>query len=497
MTNADSARPDGTSSALATSPRPAWQHSATELSLRFAAGTLTPVHALQSIADRLAAVNPLLNAVISERLADAALEAEASTARWRAGMPLSAFDGVPLTVKDNIPVQGLPCTWGSRLYAGYRPERDELAVERLRAAGMIVIGKTNVPEFTLQGYTDNLVFGATVNPWDRAMTPGGSSGGAVACVAAGIGPVAIGTDGGGSIRRPCSHTGLVGFKPGEGTVPREQGLPEILPGMEVIGPITRTVADAAAVLRLLSGGSLPGDSLPGGRLPAPPCTNIEHPKLVQPAPLRIVYWPEFDGDPVDPAIAASVNEVADMLAGLNHLVDTRNGPAILRDFNSQAWPVISQTGLAATLQATFGAALDDTAMTPALQAMATAGRALSAIDLFNAHALVRRMKAELSACFATADLLLLPSAAALPWPATHSHPDTIAGLPVGPRGHAVFTAFVNAAGLPAINLPARPDRTGMPIGFQLVGPPGAESLLLGLAAQYEAAHPWAHRWPAL
>lgn len=487
MTDADSTRPDGTSPALATSPRPAWQLSATELSTRFAAGALTPIQALQSIAGRLAAVNPLLNAVISERLADAAIEAEASAARWRDGTPRSALDGVPFTVKDNIPVKGLPCTWGSRLYAGYQPDSDELAVERLRAAGMIVIGKTNVPEFTLQGYTDNLLFGPTVNPWDRSMTPGGSSGGAVACVAAGIGPVAIGTDGGGSIRRPCSHTGLVGFKPGEGTVARERGLPEILPRMEVIGPITRTVADAAAVLHLLS----------GGHLPAPSCTNIAQPKLVQTAPLRIAYWPEFTGDPVDPAISASIDAVAEMLAGLNHLVDTGNAPAILRDFNSQAWPVISQTGLAATLQASFGAALDDTAMTPALQAMATAGRALSAIDLFNAQALVRRMQAELSACFARADLLLLPSAAALPWPATRSHPDTIAGQPVGPRGHAVFTAFVNVAGLPAINLPARPASNGMPIGFQLVGNHGAEQQLLDVAAQFEAAQPWADRWPDL
>ncbi|GGX06527.1 amidase [Pigmentiphaga litoralis] len=490
---------------------PAWQLSAIELGAHFAAGTLTPVQALQAIADRMAAVNPQLNAVISHRLDDAATDAEASAARWRAGTPLSALDGVPFTVKDNIPVQGLPCTWGSRLYAAYQPDHDELAVERLRAAGMIVIGKTNVPEFTLQGYTDNLLFGPTVNPWDRSMTPGGSSGGAVACVAAGIAPVAIGTDGGGSIRRPCSHTGLVGFKPGEGTVPRERGLPEILPGMEVIGPITRTVADAAAVLRLLTGGSLPVARLASDRdaadhdvaapaaapAPARSCTNIEQPKVVQSGPLRIAYWPEFAGDPVDPAISASVNEVAQMLAGLNHIVDRRNAPAIVRDFNGQAWPVISQTGLAATLHATFGAAVNDAAMTPALQAMAAAGRALSATDLFNAQALVRRMKAELSACFATADLLLLPSAAALPWPAAQNHPDTIGGQAVGPRGHAVFTAFVNAAGLPAINLPARPAGSGMPIGFQLIGPTGAEQLLLDVAAAFEAAHPWADRWPVL
>ena len=157
---------------------------------------------------------------------DAALaEAEASAARWQAGTPIGPLDGVPIAIKDNLPTHDLPTTWGCVALADHRPEHDELVVARARAAGAIPLGKTNVPEFTLEGYTSNRLFGTTRNPWNTALTPGGSSGGAVAAVAAGCVPLALGTDGGGSIRRPASHTGLVGLKPSIGAIAREHALP--------------------------------------------------------------------------------------------------------------------------------------------------------------------------------------------------------------------------------------------------------------------------------
>ena len=146
-----------------------------------------------------------------------------SEARWRAGTPLSQLDGVPITVKDNMVVRGMRSTWGSALYSEFMPDADELPVARLRAAGAVIFGKTNCPEFTVQGYTDNLLFGPTRNPWNLALTPGGSSGGAVAAVSAGLCPIALATDGGGSIRRPASYTGLVGLKPSRGRVARAEG----------------------------------------------------------------------------------------------------------------------------------------------------------------------------------------------------------------------------------------------------------------------------------
>ena len=184
--------------------------------------------------------------------AGARAAARASETRRHEGSARGPLDGVPLTVKDNINVRGLRTTWGSRLYADFIPTVDELPVARARAAGMVILGKTNVPEFTLSGYTDNLLFGATRNPWDVRLTPGGSSGGAVAAIAAGLGPLALGTDGGGSIRRPASHTGVVGLKPSRGRVARSDGLPQILLDFEVVGPMARTTRDVVLMMAVIA-----------------------------------------------------------------------------------------------------------------------------------------------------------------------------------------------------------------------------------------------------
>ena len=205
-----------------------WQRSAVDLVAGYTNKEFSPRDVLDSVFDRLDKINPKINAVVTVDREGALSAAAASEKRWLVGEALGPLDGVPLTVKDNIPVRGLRTTWGSNLYSNYLPAADELPIARLREVGAIILGKTNCPEFTLQGYTDNLLFGPTRNPWNLELTPGGSSGGAVAAVSAGIGPIAIGTDGGGSIRRPAAHTGLVGLKPSRGRVPRSDGLPAIL-----------------------------------------------------------------------------------------------------------------------------------------------------------------------------------------------------------------------------------------------------------------------------
>jgi len=240
-----------------------WELTAAELAAGYASRAFSPRDALESVLTRIEAVNPKLNAIVTFDIAGARAAADTSTARWRDGQARRVFDGVPLTVKDNIPVRGMRATWGSRIYADWVPEKDELPVAKLREGGAVIIGKTNCPEFTLQGYTDNLVFGVTRNPWDLALTPGGSSGGAVAAVAAGFGPVAVGTDGGGSIRRPAAHTGLVGFKPSRDAVARSDEFPMILLDCEVIGPIARTVADARAPFHALAGLPVTSQRSPG------------------------------------------------------------------------------------------------------------------------------------------------------------------------------------------------------------------------------------------
>src|SRR5947209_6779717 len=230
-----------------------WELSAAELTAGYARGAFTPRDALDAVLARIDAVNRQINAIVTFDRAGARAAADASTMRWRNRAALGAFDGVPLTVKDNIPVAGMRATWGSRIYEDWIPDKDELPIAKLRAGGAVILGKTNCPEFTLQGYTDNLLFGVTRNPWNLELTPGGSSGGAVAAVAAGMGPVAVGTDGGGSIRRPAAHAGLVGLKPSRDAVARQDGFPVILLDCEVIGPIARTVADTRALLHALAG----------------------------------------------------------------------------------------------------------------------------------------------------------------------------------------------------------------------------------------------------
>src|SRR4051794_10687751 len=206
---------------------------ATELTALFAKGSLSPLETLDAALARIQRLNPVLNAIVSLDQEGARAAALASTARWASGAPLSPLDGVPVTIKDNLLVRGLRATWGSRLYADFVPDADELPVARLRNAGAVILGKTNVPELTLQGYTDNPLFGPTRNPWDPALTPGGSSGGAVASVASGMAALALGPDGGGSTGRPASHAGLLGLKPTVGRVARADGFPAILHDFEV------------------------------------------------------------------------------------------------------------------------------------------------------------------------------------------------------------------------------------------------------------------------
>jgi len=455
-----------------------WRMSAEALARAYADGSLSPVEALRSVHARLHACNPRLNAVIAVDEAAALAQARASEARWRLGAPLSLLDGVPLSVKDNIAVRGLPCTWGSQLFARHVPAADESPVARLRAAGAVLLGKTNVPEFTLQGYTDNALHGTTRNPWDTSLTPGGSSGGAVAAVAAGIGPLALATDGGGSIRRPCAYAGLVGLKPGRGVVPRADGLPELLPGLEEIGPVARTMADLARILLVIAP-QMHGTSFP------PPLTR----------PLRLAYWRSVGASPVDPLILARTDEVAQQWQAMGCTVVEQASPPEVEQFNQLAWPVIAGAGLAAVIDGLAPAS--EQALTPALAQMLAQGRARSAVELHQAHAHRRALAAALERVFTDHDVLLSPACAAMPWPAGESHPGQIAGQPVDGRGHAVFTAFVNGAGLPALALPCRPSDEGLPIGFQLVGPAGSDALLCALGQAWEDAAGPAWRWPEL
>lgn len=471
------------SGATAVAGTPLWQLSAAQLVAGFRARAFTPEEALRACLTRAAAVNPKINAIATRDDEGAARAAAASTARWNNGRPLGPLDGVPLTVKDSLHVRGLPTHCGSRALDGLVAGVDETPVARLRDAGAVIFAKTNVPEFAMHGYTGNEVIGVTGNPWNPALTPGGSSGGAVALVAAGGGPLALAQDGGGSIRRPASHTNLVGLKPSRHRVPRLGGMPKLYLDYEVLGPIGRCVDDVLTVLQVI------------GRTPVPEPER---------RPGRILYIPRFGDHPVDPQIAALTDAAAKDFAALGHEVETAQRFDLAEAVN-EGWPLVPQIGLAWLLEHPHELSerpFEESLLGPAMQANARAGRAASARTLFGLLIEIERLRAEIERLFDRYDFLLTPAAAALPWPAEQTHPPQIAGQDVGPRGHAIFTAFANAAGLPAIALPCGwadvdgPFPGRVPVGLQLVAREGNDDALFAPARAYESAHPWL-RFPEL
>ncbi|SFC58894.1 aspartyl-tRNA(Asn)/glutamyl-tRNA(Gln) amidotransferase subunit A [Polaromonas sp. OV174] len=461
-----------------------WRLSAVELARRYRDGSLTPRAVAQACLARLDVVNPQLNAVVARRDAALLQEADDATARFAAGKALSMLDGIVLTIKDNLLTQDQPATWGSRALREHRPASDELPVARLRTAGALILGKTNVPEFTLEGYTSNPVFGTTRNPWNPSLTPGGSSGGAVAGVAAGIAPLALGTDGGGSIRRPASHCGVVGLKPSIGAIARGQGLPTLLLDFEVVGPMGRSVADVKLLFDVLRGPqAVDRQSLAAEAARGKPRRGS----------LRVLYVPTLDGAPVDPEIAANCAQAARRLADLGHSVSEGVMPLDLA-FMATTWPVVGQVGLAHLFET--HPQWREGASAKYLE-MAGQGAAQPAARLWEILETVAQLRSDCARLFREIDVLITPAAAALPWPADEAFPPAIAGQTVGPRGHAVFTGWVNAAGLPALAVPAQPSSSGLPIGVQMIAGYGADELLLELGLAYEASAPWADRWPLL
>ncbi|WP_425258787.1 amidase [Rubrivivax sp. RP6-9] len=462
-----------------------WRLPATTLQRRYRDGSLTPLAVTQAVLARTDAVNGRLNAVVARRDEAVLAEAAAATQRFAQGAPLSALDGIPITVKDSLLSADLPTTCGTAALRDFRPGHDELAAGRARAGGALLLGKTNVPEFANDGYTANPLFGATGNPWNTALTPGGSSGGAVAAVAAGIAPLAIAQDGGGSIRRPASHTGLVGLKPSLSAWPRQHTLPGLLLDFDVIGPVARTVADARLLFDALRGPAAADRSSMAAAWAAAQARRA--------GPLRLLYVEHLDANPLDPQIAASCRQAVQRFAELGHQVERGALPLDLR-FILEAWPQIGQVGLAAM----FDAHPEwEAPASPKYREAAELGRRVSGPRVWQIMDRVRRLRAESAALFERVDVIVMPAAAALPWPKAQAWPPMIDGQEVGPRGHAVYTGWVNAAGLPGLALPAAPSAEGLPIGIQLIGAYGSDDGLLDLGAAYEAAAPWAHRWPDL
>lgn len=462
--------------------------SATELAAAIRRRELSPVELLEQCLDQVDKLNPVLNAVIwrndDEARATAARTADALAAGAE-GLP--AFAGVPIPIKDLTPVAGWPVTYGSHGAPDGLSDEDELVVAALRRAGFTLTGRTNTPEFGPIPVTENLRYGITRNPWDTDHTPGGSSGGSGAAVAAGMFPLGHANDGGGSIRIPASCSGLVGLKVSRARVPA------IVPGWlgaSVEGVLTRTVADTAAVLDQIAG----PDRLSWYNAPVPDRPFADE-AGADPGRLRIGLLTRAPlGVPVAAAPRQAVARAGALLEQLGHHVDALDFELFPVDALTSFLPVIN-SGLGDYDNVNFAR------VEPHNVAGLAAGKAVDSLTLVRALGDLQRISRGLVARWGDEfDVLVTPTMAIEPPRAgavleqVHARPGE---TPPDVLAMAAFTAPFNVSGQPAISLPMHQGDTGLPVGVQLVGGPWQEAVLLRLSAQLEQAAPWAGRRPPL
>ena len=432
-------------------------------------GQVSPTEVLEQHLERIAAVDGRLGAFRLLRTDE--VRAEARALEQRGDLGTLALAGVPVAIKDNVDLAGAPTRNGSAATSPEPAAADDELVRRLRAAGALLVGKTSVPELCLWPFTESEAFGITRNPWGLDHTPGGSSGGSGAAVAAGMVPIALAADGGGSIRIPASNCGLVGLKPGHGVVPFPEGGASPWSQMSEFGPLATTVADLALALDVLAG----GDRF---RAVAPP---------ERPLRIGVSAKPVSAGVKVDPRVRAAMVATAEALAGAGHRVETVDPPWR----NGDAAPFLRRVF--------YGCAEDaDRLAWEALERRtrveARVGRLLRRIGPAPAGP-PRRVLARFQAWFAGHDLLLSPTLAQPPLRVGAYRGKGLARTLLGLTAYMPFPPPLNLVGFPAASVPAGSTGDGLPLGVQLAAAPGGEAVLLSVARQLETLRPWPRHAP--
>ena len=456
--------------------------SASELVEKFRTKALSPVEVARAVAKRIESLNPVLNAF---NLVSATIEedARASEARWMKGQPRGLLDGVPTSIKDIILTRGWPTLRGSKSVDPAGPWNDDAPVAaRLREHGALLLGKTTTPEFGWKGVTDSPLTGITRNPWDTRKTPGGSSGGAAAALAAGMGALAVGTDGGGSIRIPCSFTGLFGLKPSFGRVPAWPLSP--FGTVAHVGPMTRSVQDAALMLNVIA----QPDARDWTALPYEPRdyrTSLED--GVQ--DLRIAYSPDLGYAKVDPEVAALVKSAVKVFEDLGAKVEEKhpgfaNPEAIFRAhwFSGAAF-------LLKGIPAAKRKLID-----PGLLEVAEQGAKISLDEFLDAQLKRGALGMQMNLFHRDYDLLVTPTLAVAAFEAGREFPEDAAN-----RRWTDWTPFsypFNLTQQPAASIPCGFTKAGLPVGLHIVGPRYADALVLRAARAFESARPLALPDPA-
>ena len=461
--------------------------SATALARLYRARKVSPLEVTQAVLARIEAVNPLVNAYVTVPREAALGAARSATAALRRRASLPPLHGIPVSIKDLTPTKGIRTTWGSRIFEHHVPSEDALTVTRLKAAGAIVVGKTNTPEFGAGGNTFNAVFGATRNPWNLALTCGGSSGGAAVALAAGMGPLAQGSDTGGSLRLPAAFCGVVGFRTTPGLVPvypRELAWDSL----SVSGPMARTVADIALMLSVMAG---PDDRAPLSydvdtrAFPA----AVRRPSI---RGWRVAWTPDLGGlMPVDAEVARVAAGACHVFRSLGARVTTASPSfAELNDI------VLGTRGLSMVALHADRLAQWRGAMQKGLVWNIEQGLGLTVQDVGRAEKLRSALWERVRRFMERYDLLILPTVAVPPFPVEQPYPTTINGTPLENYTQWFFLTYaISVTGLPVISVPAGFTRDGLPVGIQIVGRRRHEAAVLAAAAAFETAAPWAERIP--
>ena len=472
---------------------------------QFRRGAATPSAAARAYLDRIAAVDPSVRAYITVTPERALAAAAAADARWRAGRPLSPIDGVPIAVKDLLCTKGVRTTCGSRILEHFVPPYDATVIERLEAAGTVLLGKTNMDEFAMGSSTEHSAFFATRNPWDLARVPGGSSGGSGAAVAADLAAAALGSDTGGSIRQPAAFTGTVGLKPTYGRVSR-YGLVAFASSLDQIGPFAKDVIDAALVLRVIAGRD-PLDST-SADVPAPDFVA----ELGRPIEgLRLGVPQEYFVEGMDPEVEASVREAIEVLKRLGGRAEPISLPTT--DYALAAYYLIAPAEASSNLARYDGVKYGSRAagardvidmysktraqgFGPEVKRRIMLGTYALSAGYYEAYygkaqkvrTLVRR---DFDAAFARVDVIVAPTTPNLPF--KHGEKED----PLAMYLNDVLTIPVNLAGLPGVSVRCGFSLAGLPIGLQFIGRPFDEATLLRAAHAYEQATGWQTRRPPL
>lgn len=433
-------------------------------------------------------VNPKINAIVSLDADRALAEAAAADERLASGAEVGPLHGLPVAFKDTHETAGLRTTHGSPLFAEHVPERDELVVERVRAAGAITVGKTNVPEFAAGSHTFNPVFGLTRNPYDLSRSAGGSSGGAAAALASGLVPIAEGSDMGGSLRNPASFCNVVGFRPSPGRVPTWPG-GLAWQTLAVQGPMGRSVADAALLLSVIAG--------PDPRSPIAieqPGTMFSGPLDQDLSGLRVAWSPDFGGAlPVDAVVVDTLVPQVKTFEDLGCVVvedcpDFTGADEAFRTL--RAW----------YFDAAFGALRDEhpDQVKATVRWNVDEGRRLTTADLIRAEAMHGELFHRMREFFTRYDLLLLPTSQVVPFDATLEYPTEVGGI----AQHSYLdwmraSYYVTVTGAPALSVPAGFTADGLPVGLQLVGPHHADLAVLQAGHAFEQATRCGTRRPSV